>query len=129
MQNDNTITFDDEEIIIRLKPEILEGHGWTGDLSINFEVFDNNPLNNEQYLAVFKLAKMMASLPLFMEKDNQLMERVGVLYDQIESEDQISGVVTGVRPPVKARSSEKKPKSVKRKGKVINIKDFKRKNS
>ena len=73
MQNDNTITFDDEEIIIRLKPEILEGHGWTGDLSINFEVFDNNPLNNEQYLAVFKLAKMMASLPLFMEKDNQLM--------------------------------------------------------
>ena len=87
MQNDNTITFDDEEIIIRLKPEILEGHGWTGDLSINFEVFDNNPLNNEQYLAVFKLAKMMASLPLFMEKDNQLMERVGVLYDQIESED------------------------------------------
>ena len=92
MQNDNTITFDDEEIIIRLKPEILEGHGWTGDLSINFEVFDNNPLNNEQYLAVFKLAKMMASLPLFMEKDNQLMERVGVLYDQIEPEDQISGV-------------------------------------
>ena len=118
---------DDEEIIIRLKPEILEGHGWTGDLSINFEVFDNNPLNNEQYLAVFKLAKMMASLPLFMEKDNQLMERVGVLYDQIESEDQISGVVTGVRPTVKASSSEKKPKSVKRKGKVINIKDFKRK--
>ena len=120
MQNDNTITFDDEEIIIRLKPEILEGHGWTGDLSINFEVFDNNPLNNEQYLAVFKLTKMMASLPLFMEK-------VGVLFNQIESEDQISGVVTGVRPPVKARNSEKKPKSVKRKGKVINIKDFKRK--
>ena len=44
-----------------------------------------------------------------------------------ESEDQISGVVTGVRPPVKASSSEKEPKSVKRKGKVINIKDFKRK--
>ena len=121
MQKDNTITFDDEEIIIRLKPKILEGHGGTGDLSINFEVFDNNPLNNEQYLAVFKLAKMMASLPLFMEKDNQLMERVRVLYDQI------AGVVTGVRPPVKASSSEKKPKSVKRKGKVINIKDFKRK--
>ena len=127
MQNDNTITFDDEEIIIRLKPEILEGHGWTGDLSINFEVFDNNPLNNEQYLVVFKLAKMMASLPLFMEKDNQLMERVGVLYDQIESEDQISGVVMGVRPPVKSSDSKKEPKSVKRKGKVINIKDFKRK--
>ena len=127
MQNDNTITFDDEEIIIRLKPKILEGHGWTGDLSINFEVFDNNPLNNEQYLAVFKLSKMMASLPLFMEKDNQLMERVGVLYDQIESEDEISGVVTGVRPPVKANNPDRKLKSVKRKDESINIKDFKRK--
>ena len=127
MQNDNTITFDDEEIIIRLKPKIREGLGWTGDLSINFEVFDSNPLNNEQYLAVFKLAKMMASLPLFMEQDNQLMERVGVLYDQIESEDEISGVVTGVRSPVKASGPEKKLRSEKRKGKVINIKDFKRK--
>ena len=127
MQKDNTITFDDEEIIIRLKPKILEGHGWTGDLSINFEVFDSNPLNNEQYLALFKLAKMMASLPLFMEQDNQLMERVGVLYDQIESEDEISRAVTGVRSPVKASGPEKKLKSVKRKGKVINIKDFKRK--
>ena len=58
LMKENSFTFDDEEIIIRLKPEILEGHGWTGDLSINFEVFDNNPLNNEQYLAVFKLAKM-----------------------------------------------------------------------
>ena len=127
MQNDNTITFDDEEIIIRLKPKIREGLGWTGDLSINFEVFDSNPLNNEQYLAVFKLAKMMASLPLFMEQDNQLMERVGVLYDQIESEDEISRAVTGVRSPVKASGPEKKLKSEKRKGKVINIKDFKRK--
>ena len=127
MQNDNTITFDDEEIIIRLKPKIREGLGWTGDLSINFEVFDSNPLNNEQYLALFKLAKMMASLPLFMEQDNQLMERVGVLYDQIESEDEISGAVTGVRSPVKASGPEKKLKSEKRKGKVINIKDFKRK--
>ena len=127
MQNGNTITFDDEEIIIRLKPKIREGLGWTGDLSINFEVFDSNPLNNEQYLAVFKLAKMMASLPLFMEQDNQLMERVGVLYDQIESEDEISGAVTGVMSPVKASGPEKKLKSEKRKGKVINIKDFKRK--
>ncbi len=69
----------------------------------------------------------MASLPLFMEQDNQLMERVGVLYDQIESEDEISGAVTGVRSPVKASGPEKKLKSEKRKGKVINIKDFKRK--
>ena len=72
-------------------------------------------------------SKMMASLPLFMEQDNQLMERVGVLYDQIESKDEISGTVTGVGPPVKASGAEKKVRSIKRKGKVINIKDFKRK--
>ena len=124
MVKENTITFDDEEIIIRLKPKILDGYGWTGDLSINFEVFEGNPLNNEQYLALFKLAKMMASLPLFMEEDSQLMERVGALYDRIETKDEISGTITGTRPPVKASGREKKVRPLKGRGKVINIKDF-----
>ena len=101
--------------------------GWTGDLSINFEVFESNPLNNEQYLAVFKLAKMMASLPLFMEEDNELMQKVGVLYDRIESEEEMSGTFSGGRQPVKASGLEKKTSTKKGKAKVVNIKDFIRK--
>ena len=57
MKNGNTLTFDDNEIIIRISPSVTDDIGWAGDLDINIEAFEQNTLRDEQFNSLISLAK------------------------------------------------------------------------
>ena len=87
MKNGNTLTFDDNEIIIRISPSVTDDTGWTGDLDINIEAFEQNTLKDVQYNSLISLAQMMASLPLLMEEDDSLLDKVGKFHDKNKSQN------------------------------------------
>jgi hypothetical protein len=65
-----------EDIVICIRPTVVNEQEWSGDVSISIMAGKNNPLNDEDYYSILHFAKMVcASVPL-MEKSEELRELV-----------------------------------------------------
>ena len=124
MKNGNTLTFDDNEIIIRISPSVTDDTGWTGDLDINIEAFEQNTLKDVQYNSLISLAQMMASLPLLMEEDDSLLDKVGKFHDKNKSQNNLSGQINIFRKKSVSKDSETFKRQKKNSGKVIRFSSF-----
>ena len=124
MKNGNTLTFDDNEIIIRISPSVTDDTGWTGDLDINIEAFEQNTLKDVQYNSIISLAQMMASLPLLMEEDDSLLDKVGKFHDKNKSQNNISGQINIFGKKSVSKDTETFKRKKKNSGKVIRFSSF-----
>ncbi len=124
MENKNVLTFDDNEIIIRITPKITNDFGWDGDLAINFEVFENNSLDPDQYASLMALAQMMGSLPLLMEADDNIRQKVGDFYEKNKNKSGIEGRTGGFyQKSTKKRKAQSSKKSAKN-GNIIQMMNY-----
>jgi len=65
-----------EDIVICIRPTVVNEQEWSGDVAISIMAGKNNPLNDEDYYSILHFAKMVcASVPL-MEKSEELRELV-----------------------------------------------------
>jgi|SRR5210317_531068 hypothetical protein len=65
-----------EDIVICIRPTVVNEQEWSGDVAISIMAGRNNPLNDEDYYSILHFAKMVcASVPL-MEKSEELRELV-----------------------------------------------------
>ena len=63
-----------EDIIISLRPTILEEGQWSGDISVSIMAGRTNPLEDEDYYSFLHFAKMVASSIPIMERSEELRE-------------------------------------------------------
>ena len=124
MKNGNTLTFDDNEIIIRISPSVTDDTGWTGDLDINIEAFEQNTLKDVQYNSLISLAQMMASLPLLMEEDDSVLDKVGKFHDKNKSQNHLSGQINIFKKESVSKDTETFKRPKKNSGKVIRFSSF-----
>ena len=124
MKNGNTLTFDDNEIIIRISPSITNDTGWTGDLDINIEAFEQNTLKDVQYNSLISLAQMMASLPLLMEEDDSLLDKVGSSMIKIKAKIIYQGKSIFLKKKSVPKDTETFKRPKKNSGKVIRFSSF-----
>ena len=90
----------EEDIVVCIRPTVVNKEEWSGDVSISIMAGRTNPLLDEDYYSLLHFAKMVcASVPL-MEKSEELREMIHnyVLSDVdnqqiIEQEDNDRGKV------------------------------------
>ena len=90
----------EEDIVVCIRPTVVNKEEWAGDVSISIMAGRTNPLLDEDYYSLLHFAKMVcASVPL-MEKSEELREMIHnyVLSDVdnqqiIEQEDNDRGKV------------------------------------
>ena len=90
----------EEDIVVCIRPTVINKEEWSGDVSISIMAGRTNPLLDEDYYSLLHFAKMVcASVPL-MEKSEELREMIHnyVLSDVdnqqiIEQEDNDRGKV------------------------------------
>ena len=90
----------EEDIVVCIRPTVINKEEWSGDVSISIMAGRTNPLLDEDYYSLLHFAKMVcASVPL-MEKSEELREMIHnyVLSDvdnqqSIEQEDNDRGKV------------------------------------
>ena len=90
----------EEDIVVCIRPTVINKEEWSGDVSISIMAGRTNPLLDEDYYSLLHIAKMVcASVPL-MEKSEELREMIHnyVLSDVdnqqiIEQEDNDRGKV------------------------------------
>jgi hypothetical protein len=89
-----------EDIIIGLRPTILKGGQWSGDISVSILAGRTNPLEDEDYYSFLHFAKMVAATVPVMEKSEELREIVHnyVLteVDNIEEKEEEKGKILDI---------------------------------
>ena len=66
----------EEDIVVCIRPTVINKEEWSGDVSISIMAGRTNPLLDEDYYSLLHFAKMVcASVPL-MEKSEELREMV-----------------------------------------------------
>ena len=98
----NYLGFKDEEMSIRVSPEIVDGV-WTGNINLSVDAFDHSPLNDMDYFSLMNFVRMIMAVPVLMEEDATAREK---LYSILEKE---------IDPP------KKNGKIISRKNNIITI--------
>tara|TARA_E500000318_G_scaffold55669_1_gene51687 strand:- start:285 stop:629 length:345 start_codon:yes stop_codon:yes gene_type:complete len=78
----NYLVFKDEEMSIRVSPEIVDGV-WTGNINLSVDSFDHSPLNDMDYFSLMNFVRMIMAVPVLMEEDADAREK---LYNILEKE-------------------------------------------
>ena len=66
----------EEDIVVCIRPTVVNKEEWSGDVSISIMAGRTNPLLDEDYYSLLHFAKMVcASVPL-MEKSEELREMI-----------------------------------------------------
>tara|TARA_E500000318_G_scaffold111493_1_gene130299 strand:+ start:3831 stop:4202 length:372 start_codon:yes stop_codon:yes gene_type:complete len=96
-----------EDIVLCLRPTVINNSEWSGDVSISIMAGRDNPLNDEDYYSLLHFAKMVcASVPI-MEKSEELRDVIhNYVLEEIDMENELD---------VELEDSDR--------GKVLDIKD------
>lgn len=79
-----------EDIVLCLRPEVINDSEWSGDVSISIMAGRDNPLNDEDYYSLLHFAKMVcASVPI-MEKSEELRDLIyNYVLEEIDMENEL----------------------------------------
>jgi len=79
-----------EDIVLCLRPTIVNNSEWSGDVSISIMAGRDNPLNDEDYYSLLHFAKMVcASVPI-MEKSEELRDVIhNYVLEEIDMENEL----------------------------------------
>jgi hypothetical protein len=78
--------FNDEDFIIRITPSLDEEGYWDGDITIGIVTTTDNSLDNEDFMAMMKLATLVCSSIPVME-DNEVVRKAIQEYAREYQED------------------------------------------
>ena len=81
------MSFEDEDFIIRVRPNVKEDGEWTGEIDISIISQADNPLNNEGYNQVMHFCKMVCSTVPIMEQDETLRNLVHTYVMEVVDND------------------------------------------
>ena len=79
-----------EDIVVCIRPAIINNSEWSGDVSISIMAGRDNPLNDEDYYSLLHFAKMVcASVPI-MEKSEELRDVIhNYVLEEIDMENEL----------------------------------------
>ena len=79
-----------EDIVLCLRPTIVNNSEWSGDVTISIMAGRDNPLNDEDYYSLLHFAKMVcASVPI-MEKSEELRDVIhNYVLEEIDMENEL----------------------------------------
>jgi hypothetical protein len=75
--------FNDEDFIIRITPSLDEEGYWDGDITVGIVTTTDNSLDNEDFMAMMKLATLVCSSIPVME-DNEVVRKAREYQEDIE---------------------------------------------
>ena len=79
-----------EDIILCLRPTVVNGDEWSGDVNVSIMAGRDNPLNDESYYSFLHFAKMVGSAVPIMEKSDELRELINhYVLDEIDVKNKL----------------------------------------
>ena len=90
----NFLSYKDEEISIRVSPEI-EKDRWTGSILLSIDAFDTNPLNDVDYFSLMNFVRMIMATPVLIEEDDTFRDKLWDIAQKDVDQQKKSGKIIG----------------------------------
>ena len=90
----NYLGFKDEEMSIRVSPEIVDGV-WTGNINLSVDAFDSSPLDDVDYFSLMNFVRMIMATPVLIEQDENARDKLWEIAQKDIDQQKKNGKIIG----------------------------------